>query len=211
MRRGIMVECVHWFQFLPPTTCFSVQPVEYVPSAQYHNPAPGVSEDHGQMNSGILILSENWNYMGGTDVVHMVTVNGVSLHHSLERKQLFHSILSLFLQWRHNVATDSEVREKAGVNGDYLLLILAKQRYLALFCLTGEFSHLHISQCTTVNSAALYSLAITEMQDVAHFSRSFIDRKLGKPVQSQQLVFIQGQIQVDATDKKYKGHLLCSE
>lgn len=49
--------------------------------------------------------------MEGTDVVHMFTVHAICLHHSLERKQLFHSIFSLFLQWRHNMATDSELRE----------------------------------------------------------------------------------------------------
>lgn len=43
--------------------------------------------------------------------------------------------------------------------------------HLALFCLTGEFTDLSISYYTSVNNATLYySLAISEMQDAAHFS-----------------------------------------
>ncbi|KAF4789345.1 hypothetical protein TURU_151997 [Turdus rufiventris] len=43
----------------PPASNMEYMPVEYVPSAWYRNPAPGVSEEHGQINSGIMSLSEN--------------------------------------------------------------------------------------------------------------------------------------------------------
>lgn len=75
--------------------------------------------------------------MEGTDVVHMVTVHAVCLHHSMQRMQLFPSILSLFLQWRHNMATDSELREGRRkwslLSADFGII------ELPLFCLTGEF------------------------------------------------------------------------